>query len=103
MKTHNKLVRDKIPQIIEKDGKTCKTRILSNDEYKENLNLKLHEEFKEYQEINDIEELADMVEVINAILKVNDISLEEFEKIRLDKRNKNGGFDDKIFLEEVSD
>lgn len=103
MKIHNKLVRDKIPQIIEKDGKTCKTKILSNDEYKQNLNLKLHEEFKEYQESNDIEELADMVEVIHAILKVNNVSLEEFEKIRLNKRNKNGGFYDKIFLEEVSD
>lgn len=33
MKVYNKLVRDKIPELIESDGKTCKTRVLSNEEY----------------------------------------------------------------------
>lgn len=49
MKIYNKLVRDKIPEIIEKDGKSCKTHILSNDEYIVALEVKLNEEVAEYQ------------------------------------------------------
>lgn len=100
MKIYNKLVRDKIPAIIESEGRGVKSRILSNTEYREELNKKLQEEVKEYLEDNNTEELADIVEVIYGILNSMDVSIEEFEKIRKDKVERKGAFQDKIFLEE---
>lgn len=103
MKVYNKLVRDKIPDIIKAEGKIVKTRRLSNEEYKAELNKKLQEEMKEYLEDNNIEELADIIEVIYGILNSMDVSIEEFEKIRKEKVNKRGAFQSKIFLEEAEE
>lgn len=98
MKKFNKLVRDKIPEIIEKEGKYVKSIILNDEEYRAELNKKLQEEVKEYLEDNNVEELADIVEVVYGILNSMDVSVEEFEKIRQAKVNKKGAFQDKIFL-----
>lgn len=64
MKVYNKLVRDKIPEIIKADGKECKTHILSKDEYIAALETKLNEEVAEYQEDKNLEEMADVLEVL---------------------------------------
>ncbi len=101
MKTYNKLVRDKIIEIIKSKEENCKYRILDNDEYRKELNKKLQEEVKEYLEDNNVEELADIVEVIYGILNSMNISIEDFEKIRNEKKDKKGAFDKKIFLEEA--
>lgn len=101
MKIYNKLVRDKIPEIIEADGRKFNSRILSEDEYKRELNKKLQEEVKEYLEDNNVEELADIVEVIYGLLDTMKIPVEEFEKIRKTKVDKRGAFKDRIFLEET--
>lgn len=101
MKVYNKLVRDKITDIIEAEGRIAKYRILDNHEYREELNKKLKEEIKEYLEDNNVEELADIVEVIYGILNSMDVSIEEFEKIRMEKVIKRGAFKKKIFLEEA--
>lgn len=98
MKKFNKLVRDKILEIIEKEGKSVKSKILNDEEYRAELNKKLQEEVKEYLEDNNVEELADIVEVVYGILNSMDVSVEEFEKIRQAKVNKKGAFQDKIFL-----
>ena len=83
MKVYNKLVRDKIPEIIAADnGKTCVTRIMEDDEYLETLNTKMQEELKEYLESGDVKELADLEEILRAILDIKGVSYEEFEKIR---------------------
>ena len=104
MKVYNKLVRDKIPEIIAGDnGKTCVTRIMEDDEYLETLNTKMQEELKEYLESGDVEELADLEEVLRAILDVKNVSYEEFENIRNTKVEKRGAFKKKIFLESVSE
>lgn len=104
MKIYNKLVRDKIPEIIAGDnGKTCVTRIMEDEEYSESLNRKMQEELNEYLESGEIEELADLEEVLRAILDVKGVSYEEFEKIRNRKAEKRGAFQKKIFLESVSD
>lgn len=104
MKIYNKLVRDKIPDIIAGDnGKTCVTRIMEDDEYLKALNTKMQEELKEYLESGEVEELADLEEVLRAILDVKKVSYEEFEKIRKTKVNKRGAFKKKIFLESVSE
>ena len=98
--SYNKLVRDKIPKIIEsKEGRSCKVKILNNEEYLIELNKKIQEELQEYLESGEIEELADLEEVLRAILDSKGISYEDFEKIRLEKVNKRGAFKNKIFLQ----
>ena len=101
MKQYDKLVRDRIPEIIEKDGRTCKTIVLSDEECLEYLNKKLLEETNEYLESKQIEELADLEEVLRAILKLRGVSYEDFEKIRNDKVEKRGAFDKKLLLKET--
>lgn len=101
MKVYNKLVRDKIPEIIEADGKACKTHILSNDEYIAALEVKLNEEVAEYQADKNLEEMADVLEVLQAICIARGYSLEELEALRAKKADERGGFAAKIFLEYV--
>ena len=103
MKIYNKLVRDKIPEIIENDNKTCSTRIVDDKEYLDSLNTKLQEELKEYLESEEVEELADLEEVLRAVLKAKGVEYSDFEKIRLSKVEKRGAFDKKIFLESVTE
>ena len=59
-KIYNKLVRDRIPEIIEADGRKCETVILSDEEYIAALDKKLSEELAEYLESGSLEELADL-------------------------------------------
>lgn len=101
--THNKLVRDRIPQIIEASGKSCHTRILSQEEYLTMLDCKLTEELKEYQESKSMKEIADLLEVIRAVVKARGSSMEEVEGIRREKAEKRGGFEERIFLVDVSE
>lgn len=103
MIVHNKLVRDKIPEIIDNAGKTPLTHILSDDEYLSELDKKLGEEFAEYQADKNIEELADMLEVMYAIAEARGWSVSELEAVRRDKAEKRGGFKMKIYLEYVED
>lgn len=99
--TYNKLVRDKIPEIIEKDGKTCKTEILSDDDYLKMIDAKLDEELAEYHRDQNIEELADLMEVIYAATVARGYSIEELEAVRKKKASKRGVFGKKILLKEV--
>jgi len=101
MKVHNKLVRDRIPEIIEKSGKTCITHILTDEEYIDALETKLNEEVAEYQADKSIEEMADVLEVLQAICIARGYSLEELERLRIRKHNDRGGFEERIFLESV--
>lgn len=103
MPTHNKLVRDKIPEIIEKAGKKAYTHILSEEEYITELDKKLNEECAEYQADKSIEELADMLEVMYAIAKARGWSVSELETVRREKAEKRGAFERRIFLERVDD
>ncbi|MCR4616655.1 MAG: nucleoside triphosphate pyrophosphohydrolase [Lachnospiraceae bacterium] len=101
MKVYNKLVRDKIPEIIERDGKTCKTSILSEEDYIAALEQKLNEEVAEYQADKNLEEMADVLEVLWALCIAKGYTLEELENLRAQKADKRGGFEKKIFLETV--
>lgn len=104
MNIYNKLVRDKIPELIACDnGKTCVTRIMDDNEYLKSLNIKMQEELTEYLQSGEVEELADLEEVLRAILDVKKVSYEEFEKIRNTKVEERGAFKKKIFLESVSE
>ncbi|MGN0385128.1 MAG: phosphoribosyl-ATP pyrophosphohydrolase [Lachnospiraceae bacterium] len=99
--TYNKLVRDKIPEIIESDGKTCKTEILSDEEYILMIDAKLDEELAEYHKEQNIEELADLMEVIYAAALARGYSVEELDAVRVKKVQKRGAFEKKILLKEV--
>lgn len=98
---YNKLVRDRIPEIIEASGKACTYETLPDEQYIELLNKKLLEEVNEYLESGTIEELADIGEVMHAILETMGVPLEQFQQVRLEKLFSRGGFSKKILLKEV--
>lgn len=103
IKTYNKLVRDRIPEIIEASGATCKTKILSDEEYLKMIDAKLDEELAEYHKDKNIEELADLLEVIYAATIARGYRLEDLEAERKQKNEKRGGFNEKILLIEVEE
>ena len=95
---YNKLVRDKIPQIIQSQGEIPYVRILDQEEYTKCLEEKLDEEVREYHQEQNLEELADILEVVFALSEnlgySNGELMEEYRK----KHEKRGGFHDRIFL-----
>ena len=96
-----KLVRDRIPEIIEGKGKACITETLPDDQYLEMIDKKLDEELAEYHADKNLEELADLIEVIYAAAKARGYTLEELESTRVKKAAERGAFDEKILLLEV--
>ena len=100
MKYH-KLVRDRIPEIIEASGKTCKVEILSDEEYLRMVDAKLDEELAEYHKDQNIDELADLMEVIYAAAIARGYTPERLDQVRAEKAAKRGGFQKRILLKEV--
>ena len=98
---HNKLVRDRIPEIIASSGKTCVTEVLPNDAYIQALDAKLNEELAEYQQSKSLEELADLLEVMGAVVKARGYTWDDLTRVRKEKRAQRGAFDQRIFLKEV--
>ncbi len=107
MPVYNKLVRDLIPQVIEKSGSKFSTRILDKSEHLTEIKNKLYEEVKEFEATDNrkdaLEELADILELIHAALPVHEATYQELEQIRLAKKKKRGGFKEGIYLIEVED
>jgi predicted house-cleaning noncanonical NTP pyrophosphatase (MazG superfamily) len=99
MKVYNKLVRDKIPEIIKADGKKFSTRILNEEEHLKELIKKLKEEITEFEHDLSVEELADIKEVTIAIREALGIHAGTLEEARRKKAATNGRFKNKIFLE----
>jgi predicted house-cleaning noncanonical NTP pyrophosphatase (MazG superfamily) len=99
---YHKAIRDKIPEIIEKDGYTCNVEALSDEKFLVEIEKKLSEELVEYQKDRKPEELADILEVIYRIAKLKGISKEELEKIRISKIEKRGAFEKNLFLIDTS-
>ena len=94
----NKLVRDRIPEIIGKSGKTPVTRVLDADEYRAELRRKLLEETNEYLESGELEELADILTVLRALCKADGHTADELEAAYAHKLHERGGFDERIYL-----
>lgn len=104
MKIYNKLVRDKIPEIIADDGESVmELKTLGEKDYLLSLNNKLQEELNEYLESGSVEELIDIEEVLRAILNVKNVPYDEFELMRQAKVQKRGAFDKKIYLVSVGE
>lgn len=100
---YHKLVRDRIPEIIESSGKKCLCTVLSDEAYITMLDEKLNEELAEYQESKSLEELADLLEVMQSTVIARGYTLEELERIRAEKAAKRGGFAERLLLEEVQE
>ena len=103
-RVYNKLVRDKIPNIIKSKGENPVTKILNDSEFKDELEKKLYEEYKEVIESTGddrVEELADMIEVVRALAKLENKTLNDIILIADQKSEKRGAFEEKIFLEKV--
>lgn len=98
---YDKLVRDKIPEIIKRSNENPKIHIASEEEYEQKLKEKLLEEVKEFNEENTEEELADILEVIYAICDLKKINKEKIEILRKEKAEKRGSFKKRIILEQT--
>jgi len=99
MKEYNKLVRDKIPEIITAKGGESVTHIASNEEYRQKAAEKLQEELAEFLDSKDPEELADLLEITYAVGESLGVSKEELEAMRVKKAKERGGFSKRIILE----
>lgn len=98
---YDKLIRDRIPEIIEKHGNKAIVEVLDKQNFPKYLKLKLAEELQEYLASDNVEELADLVEVVYALLDCAGVSRAEFEAIRKAKLEDRGGFKEKLLLKEV--
>ena len=108
MKQHNKLVRDKILEIISAEGTNYKSRILDDEEYKKELLKKLVEEADEVFQTNGdrrelVKELGDVREVIESIIKTFELDQAEIQKVKQERKDSRGGFDQKIYLESTEE
>lgn len=100
---YNKLVRDRIPEIIKSQGKTCEVEILDDEAYLKALEDKLLEEVNEYRESHKDEELVDIFTTFMYILIAKDIDMDALNRLVFAKGKKRGFFDDKVFLKWVDD
>lgn len=98
MTVYNKLVRDKIPELIRKQGQEPQVRILDDEEYFRCLVEKLDEEVAEFHRDRNIEELADILEVVLALAETLGASQADLMEAYQEKHEMRGGFSDRVFL-----
>ena len=98
-----KLVRDNIPKIIEKSGKSALIDTLSDKDYEIFLERKLDEEVQEYHDSKDIEELADILEILIALAKIQGCSFSDLVNLQTKKAREKGSFSKKILLISVAE
>ena len=102
MITYNKLVRDKIPDIIKADGGECVYHVAKNDEFVRVLNAKLFEEVQELTQNPCAEEIADVLEIIETLSKFHGIGLGHIKEVKTMKRKERGGFNQRLVLDEAT-
>jgi predicted house-cleaning noncanonical NTP pyrophosphatase (MazG superfamily) len=95
---YNKLIRDKIPEMIEQNGGNAVIRQLSQEEFVRFLEMKLDEEAGEYHQDKTVEELADILEVVYALAAVQGCTKEELLAVYNEKHEKRGGFEKRLLL-----
>ena len=97
-----KLVRDKIIEIIRNSGKEVEFYVSDEKEYWERLKEKLQEEVNEVlEEENILEEIADVLEVLHSIAEFKKNDFQEIEKKRIQKKEERGGFKKRIVLKTI--
>jgi predicted house-cleaning noncanonical NTP pyrophosphatase (MazG superfamily) len=97
-KKYNKVIRDKIPEIIADSGKKYDLKQLDDTSFLAEIEKKLIEEVNEYAESKDVEELADLLEVIYRVSELRGVNSDELDEIRKDKAEKRGIFANNLFL-----
>jgi predicted house-cleaning noncanonical NTP pyrophosphatase (MazG superfamily) len=98
---YDKLVRDRIPEIIRRDGRECATEMMSEAEYRRALLEKLVEEAQEATTVGPeklVEELADLYEIIDALMAAYGIEREAVLAKQARKRAERGGLERRIRL-----
>jgi predicted house-cleaning noncanonical NTP pyrophosphatase (MazG superfamily) len=98
---YDKLVRDTIPEIITKKGKTAVTHIADEREYWDKLQEKLEEEVKEFLFAKNEEEMGDILEVLDAIMQFKGFDKQNIDMLQKKKAAERGKFTKRIILEEV--
>lgn len=98
----NKVIRDKIPEIIRSSGRECTLKSLDDETFLPELEKKLHEEIDEYIDSQDVEELVDIMEVVYRIAQLRGYSKAELERIRMQKQVNKGAFMRNLYLFETS-
>jgi len=98
---HDKLVRDKLPEIIESHGDVAITHVADTGEYRDRLRAKLIEEVREYIESGETEELADIIEVIHSLTALDGTHREQLQLIQTKKHDERGGFEKRIVLDQT--
>lgn len=101
MKVYDKLVRDRIPEIIEASGSKCEIETVSDEVALEYLYKKLGEEVSELLKDRNLDEIADVMEVLFAIGKKYGYSEDEVLGRRSEKKNTRGGFEDNLVLKKT--
>ncbi|MAF26065.1 phosphoribosyl-ATP pyrophosphohydrolase [bacterium] len=100
---YNKLIRDKIPEILDAKGLKYTFHIADDEEYEQKLKDKLQEEIQEFYEGPCILEMADILEVLDAMSNFYKLSTYEIESDKASKRWARGSFESRVILEEVKD
>jgi predicted house-cleaning noncanonical NTP pyrophosphatase (MazG superfamily) len=103
--TYNKLVRDRIPEIIAATGRRPVVRELDADAARDALRAKLVEEAEELRvaTADDVAgELADLLEVVRALASEYGVSWDQVSASADQKRGERGGFEQRLFLVEVT-
>lgn len=105
VRIYDKLVRDRIPEVIESNGDIPIIRTLGKEEYRRELMWKLQEEVNEVLSANSkeqlIEELADVLEVLKSIAKLENKSMADVVEVAQQKKLVKGGFEKRIYLEKT--
>lgn len=101
IKLYDKLVRDRIPEVIERRGGSCEVKVVCGEEKTGRLEEKLQEEVQEYLKDKNLEELADIMEVLFGLAKSLGYSEEQLLGKRLEKREERGGFEEGLVLLKV--
>ncbi len=106
--TYNKLIRKKIVDLIKETGREPIYLVLDNEDYIQALKAKLIEKvnmlffaFNEKNKENELEEYADLSEVLLSVADILKINLKKAEKLRIEKKEKKGGYDGRIFLKDI--
>jgi predicted house-cleaning noncanonical NTP pyrophosphatase (MazG superfamily) len=104
-----KLVRDKIPEIVEKrTGRKTRTKIMkSRKEYENFLKAKVIEEANELSKTKDkihlVEEMSDILEIFDSLIELNKLTFGKIRKIQKQKAKERGGFKKRILMLEKND
>ncbi|WP_440990438.1 nucleoside triphosphate pyrophosphohydrolase [Haloarchaeobius baliensis] len=103
MREYDKLVRDRIPEVIRENDETPVTHTVAGEAYRERLREKLVEEATEFRDDPSVAELGDVLDVVAAIREAEDIDREDLQRKRRAKRAARGGFEDGVVLDRVEE